>query len=183
MNTSQVQSILGAASRASKPAPVDEWDPPVCGEIDIRIAADGTWYHEGRPFARKRIPELFARLLRKDADGLTYLVTPSERLSIQVDDAPLIVTAHEKTGAPTNPTLLLRTNMADVFEVGEKHPLRFENEGLTGGLKPYVRVRGRIEALINRATAHAIFNDDDLVRAQGDALLLTSGSYSVAIRP
>lgn len=162
---------------------MDQWDPPLCGQIDIRIAADGTWYHEGRPFARKRMPELFARLLRKDEDGITYLVTPTERLSIVVDDAPLIVTAHEVNGHGADARLVLHTNMGDAVEVGEGHPVRFANQGETGGLKPYVLVRGRIEALINRSTTHAMLNDERCINLLDDTLMLTSGPYSVAILP
>lgn len=171
-----LESLLFAAGSGRRMPPVERWNPPLCGAIDIRIAGDGTWYHEGGPINRTRLAKLFSSLLRKDDDGVTYLVTPKEKLAITVDDAPLIVIDHAVTEGPDGPVLVLRTSMDDVVTVDADHPLRFALEEQTGGVKPYVRVRGRIDALVNRSTTMAILSDDRLVDLEGDAPSLRSGA-------
>ncbi len=142
---------LGEAAEARKrgPAPVHLWNPPYCGEIDMRIAADGTWFYCGSPIGRAPLVQLFASILRKDEDRYV-LVTPIERVGIRVDDAPFLAVemiAGEESGAPT---LTFRTNVEDVVTVDAEHPLRFER-GAADGIKPYVRVRGDLWALVKRA--------------------------------
>jgi uncharacterized protein len=131
--------------------PVERWNPPFCGDIDMEIRADGTWFYMGTPIGRKPLVRLFSTVLRRDEDGKTYLVTPVEKVGIRVEDAPfLAVEMHvgEKDGAPL---LTFRTNVGDVVEVGPEHPLRFEIAGGDKQLKPYIHVRGRLEALVTRA--------------------------------
>ncbi|MEM6381760.1 MAG: DUF1285 domain-containing protein [Pseudomonadota bacterium] len=169
------ETLLFAAGSGRRTPPVDRWDPPLCGSIDIRIAADGTWYHEGGPINRTRLARLFSSLLRKDEDGVTYLVTPHEKLAIAVDDAPLIGVDHAIRDTKDGPVLALRTNMDDFLEIGSEHPIRFEVEPETGGIKPYALVRGRIEALINRSTTMAILSDDRLVGFSDEQPILRSG--------
>jgi uncharacterized protein len=131
--------------------PVERWNPPFCGDIDMEIRADGTWFYMGTPIGRKPLVRLFSTVLRRDEDGKSYLVTPVEKVGIRVEDAPfLAVEMHvgEKDGAPL---LTFRTNVGDVVEVGPEHPLRFEIAGEDKQLKPYILVRGRLEALVTRA--------------------------------
>ncbi|HZZ61388.1 MAG TPA: DUF1285 domain-containing protein [Roseiarcus sp.] len=138
-----------AARKARGPAPVHLWNPPDCGDIDMRIAADGTWFYCGSPIGRLPLVQLFASILRKD--GSRYvLVTPVEKVGVRVDDAPfLAVEMHvEEDGDDTR--LTFRTNAEDHVTVDERHPLRFER-GAAEGLKPYVRVRGDLWALVKRA--------------------------------
>ncbi|RMF69002.1 MAG: DUF1285 domain-containing protein, partial [Alphaproteobacteria bacterium] len=113
-NGASFAALLQAARREGYP-PVDRWDPPYCGEIDIRIAADGTWYHEGRPIRRPELVKLFSRVLRRDEDGHTYLVTPVEKMRITVEDAPLHVAQMEVDGTDEQQRILLRTLTDDVF--------------------------------------------------------------------
>ena len=130
--------------------PVDQWNPPFCGHIDMRIAADGTWYYMNSPIGRKPLVKLFSSILRRDSDGSYVLVTPVEKCGITVDDAPLLVTAMSVDGDGRDQVISLVTSVDDVVAVDAEHPLRFATEAGTGGLKPYVRVRGRLEALVNR---------------------------------
>ncbi len=131
------------------PAPVEAWNPPFCGDLDIRIARDGTWFYMGTPIGRPALAALFASVLRKDADGKTYLVTPVEKIGIEVEDAPFVIDHMTVTGKGHDMTLQFTTNMGDEVTAGTGHPLRFARES-NGGYKPYVLVRGRLEALVRR---------------------------------
>jgi uncharacterized protein len=130
--------------------PVHLWNPPFCGDIDMRIAADGTWYYMNSPIGRKPLFTLFSRVLRKD-DGKYFLVTPVEKCGITVDDAPLFANRMEVSGKNQEQVVKFFTSTDDEVNVDALHPLRFENEVNTGGLKPYVTVRSNLEALVSRA--------------------------------
>lgn len=132
-------------------APVENWDPPYCGDIGLRIRADGVWLYQDSPIGRMALVKLFASVLRKDVDGQTYLVTPAEKVDVAVDDAPFLAVAMEVSGTGEAQRLAFRTNVDDAVEAGPEHPLRFERQEPGGGLKPYVHVRGRLEALATRA--------------------------------
>ncbi|MBS7704446.1 DUF1285 domain-containing protein [Chelatococcus asaccharovorans] len=140
---------LSAVTPGRGPAPVDQWHPPFCGAIDMRIAADGTWFYEGSPIRRPALVKLFASILRKDPDGYV-LVTPVECVGISVDDLPFLAVemARDAGGA-----LHFRTNVDDIVAVDADHPLRFETDA-DGGLKPYVRVRADLWARLTRALVH-----------------------------
>lgn len=138
-----------AEARKRGPAPVHLWNPPDCGDIDMRIAADGTWYYCGSPIGRAPLVQLFASILRKDADRYV-LVTPVERVGIRVDDAPFLCVEMSAGEADGEQSLTFRTNVEDVVTVDAEHPLRFE-PGAADGIKPYVRVRGDLWALVKRA--------------------------------
>ena len=109
----------------------------------MEIRADGTWFYLGTPIGRMPLVQLFSTVLRRDADGRTYLVTPVEKVGIRVVDAPFVAVEMNSSGTGANQVLTFRTNVGDVVEVGPDHPLRFVDESATGGLKPYVLVRGR----------------------------------------
>nr|WP_256372748.1 DUF1285 domain-containing protein [Roseibium sp. RKSG952] len=130
--------------------PVERWNPPFCGDLDIRIASDGSWWYLGTPIGREALVRLFASVLRKDDDGKTYLVTPVEKIGITVEDAHFIAVEMHRQGEGETQQLILRTNVGDVVEIGPEHPLRFETDPVNGGLKPYLHVRGRLEALCSR---------------------------------
>jgi hypothetical protein len=156
-----------ADSKDRTPPPVDKWNPEFCGDLDIRIARDGTWYYLGSPIGRIALVKLFASVLRKDEDGRHYLVTPVEKIGITVDDAPLLAVEMAISGEGQQQELTLRTNLGDLVKVGAEHPLRFEKEPDSGGLKPYVLVRGRIEALFTRALMYQLA--DMIVERDGPA--------------
>ena len=109
--------------------PVDRWNPPFCGDIDMEIRADGTWFYMGTPIGRQPLVRLFSTVLRKDDDGKTYLVTPVEKVGIRVQDAPFLAVEMAVTGEGAGRTLTFRTNLGDVAEAGPEHRLRFEISG------------------------------------------------------
>ena len=132
-------------------APVHLWNPPFCGDIDMRIARDGTWYYMNSPIGRLPLVKLFASVLRHDPDGKYYLVTPVEKCGITVEDAPFVAIRMTAEGEGRNQVIRFETNVDDDVTVDEVHPLRVATEEGTGGLKPYVLVRGALEALVSRA--------------------------------
>jgi hypothetical protein len=139
------------AVRDAKAAPVELWNPPYCGDIGLEIHSDGSWYYQNTPIARRSLVELFASVLRKDDDGQTYLVTPVEKILVRVADAPFLAVEMDVSGVGEAQVLRFRTNLDTWVGVDAAHPLRLESQPATGGLKPYVRVRGRLDALVTRA--------------------------------
>ncbi len=143
---------LAEAQRAFKergPAPVHLWNPPYCGEIDMRIARDGTWFYNRTPIGRPALVKLFSSILRKDGESYV-LVTPVERVGIVVEDAPFLGVEFLREGEGEGQVLRLRTNVDDWVEISAQNPLRFE-PGDAEGLKPYVKIRGDLWALVKRA--------------------------------
>ena len=148
----QLSSLLAAAGsareRGRKPAPVENWHPEFCGDIDMRIARDGTWFYSGSPIGRPALVKLFASILRKDPDRYV-LVTPVECVGIKVEDVPFIAVEMREIGTAAGPSLRLRTNLDDEVVVDRDHPLRFER-GASDGIVPYARVRGGLWARLTR---------------------------------
>lgn len=142
---------LGALSKSKGPAPVDKWDPPFCGPIPMRIAADGLWYYMNSPIGRLPLAQLFSSILRREGDGSYVLVTPVEKCGIVVDDAPFCAVRMRVEGMGLAQVIYLETSMEDEVAVGTVHPLRFTDEVGTGGLKPYVLMRTNLEALVSRS--------------------------------
>ncbi|MFQ5533934.1 MAG: DUF1285 domain-containing protein [Sphingomonadales bacterium] len=126
------------------------WNPEFCGDIDIRIGRDGTWYYMNSPIGRPALVKLFAGILRRDG-GDYFLVTPVEKLGITVDDAPFTAVEFEVEGKGERQVLRFRTNVGDVVEAGPDHPIRVNIDPRTGEPAPYLMVRDRLEALITRA--------------------------------
>ena len=145
---SALDTLTSAATRAraSGPPPVERWNPPFCGDIDMRIARDGSWHYNGTPIGRPALVKLFASILRKDPEGFR-LVTPVEKVGIVVEDAPFLAV---EMRVEAGPVLHFRTNVDDWVEAGLEHPLRFE-PGAADGIKPYLHVRGGLWALVTRA--------------------------------
>ena len=188
-NTDQSARPQGAAAlaalieRARKggrgPAPVEKWEPPFCGDIDMEIRRDGTWFYMGTPIGRKALVELFATVLRKDADGKTYLVTPVEKIGIRVEDAPFVGVELVAQGEGRDQVLTIRTNVGDVVRVDAEHGLRFETEPGTGGVKPYVRVRGRLDALLTRSVMHQLIGLGSVMNHDGREVYAVQSSGMV----
>ncbi|GEO99003.1 DUF1285 domain-containing protein [Methylobacterium haplocladii] len=148
----RLSAALGDLPKRGAP-PVENWHPEHCGRIDIRIAADGTWFHEGTPIRRPALVRLFSTILRREADGSTVLVTPAERMTITVDDAPFVAVEMAVEGEGAGRRIGFRTNVDDLVPLDDAHPIRFEQDG-SGGLKPYVKVRGGLWALLTRSLTY-----------------------------
>lgn len=130
--------------------PVERWNPPYCGQMDMVIKSDGTWWHEGTMITRKPLVELFASILRKDADGRTYLVTPVEKIGIEVERGHFIAIRVDAEGEGAAQRLFFTTNLGEVIEAGANNPIRVETDPETLEPAPYVTVRGRLEAALAR---------------------------------
>lgn len=137
--------------------------PTLCGDIDMRIGRDGTWYYHGSPIGRKELVRLFASVLSRDADGDFWLITPAEKCRIVVEDAPFIAIELSRRGEGRDQVLVLRSNVDDTVTVDGDHPIRVETNAATGEPSPYVLVRDRLEARISRAVFYELV---DLGRAE-----------------
>lgn len=138
----------GAADKALPP--VHSWNPPHCGDIGLKIDREGRWFYQGSLITRAPLVRLFARILRKDPEGYV-LVTPVEKVSIAVEDAPFLAVELAREGEGEAQRLAMRTNHDDWLEVGPDHPLRFAQGA--EGFKPYVLVRDELWALLSRPLA------------------------------
>ena len=159
--------------------PVDKWNPPFCGDIDMEIRADGTWFYMGTPIGRPALVRLFSTVLRKDEDEKTYLVTPVEKVGIRVADAPFIAVEMSVTEREGKQVLTLRTNVGDVVEAGGQHRLRFAIADGNAELKPYLHVRGRLEALVSRAVMYELVALGEILDVQGRAMFAIRSSGEV----
>jgi len=135
---------------SKRPPPVERWNPPFCGDLDMRIGSDGTWYYLKTPIGRPALVKLFASVLKREGDKY-FLVTPVEKCGIVVDDAPFIAVELATEETAGGRVLHFRTNVDDWVACGPEHPLRFEPEPGTGGLKPYLHVRRDLWAKVTRA--------------------------------
>ena len=146
-----IAASVSAATRGKGLPPVHLWNPPFCGDLDIRIARDGTWFYLGTPIGRPALVKLFSSILKKEA-GKYYLVTPVEKVGIQVDDAPFVaVDVDHRDG-----DLHFTTQVGDTMIAGPDHPIRVERDPETGEPSPYVLVRSNLEALIDRKSFYRL---------------------------
>ncbi|WP_332461156.1 DUF1285 domain-containing protein [Acuticoccus mangrovi] len=145
--------IARAAELGGGAAPVERWNPPDCGAIPMEIKEDGTWHYNGSPITRERLVRLFASVLRREADGSFVLVTPVEKMTIAVADAPFVAVELVAEGEGASRSVTVRTNVGDVVRVDPDHPLRVAQDAAHDGFVPYVRVRGGLEARLTRAAA------------------------------
>ena len=150
-----LSGLLAASAREghpAKPRPVERWNPPYCGEIDMMIRADGVWFYNGSPIGRAALVRLFASILRKDEDRYV-LVTPVEKVGISVEDVPFIAVGMRNEVADRGRALVFETNVGDETRAGPDHPMRFA-KGAHEGIKPYIHVRGGLWARLTRALTH-----------------------------
>jgi uncharacterized protein len=128
--------------------PVESWNPDHCGDSAMRIARDGTWFHEGSPIGRQAMVRLFSSILRREPDGSYVLVTPAEKLSIEVEEAPFVAAELKTEGRGRDRRLAFRLNTDELVVAGPDHPLRFAERA--DGPHPYLLVRKGLEALVAR---------------------------------
>lgn len=171
---SELDQLLNEIEQAdSDRQKLKNWQPEHEGSIDIRIAVDGNWYHEGRVFQRPALVKLFARVLRKEESGY-YLVTPAEKLSIQVDDAPFVATMIERVIDNGQQALVFTTNLDERVVVDHRHPIRVEIDPLSEQPRPYILVRDQLEALIGRNAFYDLLNLAEENTADGKHILTIS---------
>ena len=152
--TPDADGLAAAAQKAQTGKglpPVHLWNPPHCGNIDMRIARDGTWFYQGTPIGRPALVKLFSTILRHDDDGYV-LVTPVEKVGITVDDAPFVAVDFQRQGDD----LIFETNVGDRVTADAAHPIRVTRDPATGEPSPYVLVRDRLEALIDRKSFYRL---------------------------
>ena len=164
--------------------PVERWNPPYCGDIDMEIRADGTWFYMGTPIGRPALVRLFSTVLRRDEDEKTYLVTPVEKIGIRVVDVPFLAVEMTVSENKGDQVLTFRTNVGDVVRAGPDNPLRFVITGETDQLKPYILVRGRLEALVNRAVTYDLLALGEEIEIDGEAMYaIRSGGAVFPVMP
>jgi len=179
------ESLADAARAAAGkgPPPVHLWNPPFCGDLDMRIARDGTWFYLGTPIGRKPLVKLFSSILRKDGDAY-FLVTPVEKVGITVDDAPFVAVDFEVAGTGDAQSLTFVTQVDDVATAGPDHPIRVERDPVTGEPSPYVHIRADLEALIDRKSFYRLVELGVTARHDGvDWFGLWSGGAFFPIIP
>lgn len=177
---SGLQALIERAGEKKRgPAPVEKWDPAHKGELDIVIKGDGSWHYMGSPISRKRLVELFSTVLRKDEDANTYLVTPVEQIKITVEDAPFVAVEMDASQRDGEQVLTFRTNVGDVVEAGPENPLRFVRAEGNDGIKPYVLVRGRLEALMARAVMYELMSHGEEIDVDGKRMFALRSAGAV----
>ncbi|MDF1668303.1 MAG: DUF1285 domain-containing protein [Roseovarius sp.] len=157
ITTPSAEGIAASAKAASKRGlpPVHLWNPPFCGDLDMRIARDGTWFYLGTPIGRPELVRLFSTILRKDGDDY-FLVTPVEKVGITVEDAPFVAVDFEPSGTQDAQVLTFETNVGDTVQAGPDNPIRVERDPETGEPSPYVLIRANLEALIDRKSFYRL---------------------------
>ena len=173
---------LAVSARAAKKGglpPVHLWNPPFCGDLDMRIARDGTWFYLGTPIGRPELVKLFSTILRRDG-GDYFLVTPVEKVGITVDDAPFVAVDFDRVGAD----LQFVTNVGDVAVASPDHPIRVVRDDKTGEPSPYILIRRNLEALIDRKSFYRLVDLGEVVEFEGvDWFGLTSAGQFFPIIP
>ncbi|MGE8113020.1 DUF1285 domain-containing protein [Pseudomonas sp. NPDC086566] len=148
-DSGKANDLLAQVPKHKGLPPVHLWNPDFCGDIDMRIARDGTWYYLGTPIGRKPMVRLFSTIIRRDGDDY-FLITPVEKVGIRVDDAPFVAVSLEVLGSGEAQVLRFTSNVEDQAEAGPQHPLRVEIDPDTQEPSPYVLMRSNLEALIHR---------------------------------
>ena len=163
-------AIDGSGAAHASPSGATARLQTICGDLDMRIARDGTWFYHGSPIGRKRLVKLFASVLRREDDGHYYLVTPVEKGRVEVDDAPFVAVAMDVSGDGAGQRLTFRTNIDDEVVADDVHPIRVDHNQLTGEPSPYVLVRDGLEALIGRAVYYDLVERGVEKEVEGETL-------------
>ena len=149
---------LAASVKAAKTRglpPIEKWNPPFCGDLDMQIKRDGTWFYQGTPIGRPELVKLFSTILLREGDSY-FLVTPVEKVGITVEDAPFVAVDFEPEGEGIAQVLTFSTNVGDTAVAGPDHPIRVVRDPETGEPSPYVLIRRNLEALIDRKSFYRL---------------------------
>lgn len=147
--------------------PVEKWNPPNCGDIGMKISRDGVWFYQGSPIGRQKMVRLFSTILRRDEDGMHYLVTPVEKVPVEVEDAPFLAVEMQVEDKGRNQKLCFRTNVEDIVVAASDHPLRFTIDKTTQAPTPYIHIRGRLEARIVRSVFYDLVELGEIEKING----------------
>ncbi|KIC09500.1 proteophosphoglycan precursor [Leisingera sp. ANG-M1] len=150
-----IAASVKAAKKGKGLPPVHLWNPPFCGDLDIRIARDGSWYYLGTPFTRFELVKLFASILKLE-EGKYFLVTPVEKVGITVEDAPFVAVDFDAAGEGRDQVITFTTNVEDTTAAGPDTPIRVERDAESGEPSPYVMVRAGLEARIDRKSFYRL---------------------------
>ena len=163
------EGIAEAAKAAGKkgPPPVHLWNPPFCGDLDMRIARDGTWFYLGTPIGRKELVKLFSSILRKDDDKY-FLVTPVEKVGITVDDAPFVAIDFDPEEVNGEKALRFHTHVEDEVLAGPDNPIRVVRDVDTDEPSPYILIRANLEALIDRKSFYRLVDIGEVETLDGE---------------
>ena len=155
--TPTAESLVASAKAAKTRGlpPLEKWNPPFCGDLDMQIKRDGTWFYQGTPIGRRELVKLFATILWREGDKY-FLVTPVERVGITVEDAPFVAVDFEAEGTGEAQNLRFETNLGDFSVAGQDAPIRVVRDEKTGEPSPYVRIRRNLEALIDRKSFYRL---------------------------
>ena len=150
INTSSLFHSILEAQKNNELPPVEKWNPPLCENVDMKIARDGKWYFKNSPIGREKMVKLFSTVIRFDDDGFYYLVTPVEKIKLKVEDKPFVIKTFNKEVIDSKEAYLFQTNVDDIVTLSNKNPLRVETNEDTQEPSPYLLVRKNLEALISR---------------------------------
>lgn len=174
-----LESAARSATRKGGLPPVHLWNPEFCGDLDMRIARDGTWFYLGTPIGRPELVRLFSTILKKEGEDY-FLVTPVEKVGITVDDAPFLAVDFTVSGKGRAQVITFETKVGDLTEAGPDNPIRIERDAKTGEPAPYVHVRAGLEALIDRKSFYRLV---EIGCTEGDWFGLWSGGEFFRIIP
>ncbi|MEO0389522.1 MAG: DUF1285 domain-containing protein [Pseudomonadota bacterium] len=179
--TPDAQSLVASiqATKSRGLPPVDQWNPPFCGDLDMRIARDGTWFYEGSPIGRPGLVKLFSSILKRE-EGKYFLVTPVEKVGITVDDAPFVAVDFDAAGSDQAQTLTFVTHVGDIAVAGPDHHIDVVRDPATGEPAPYIHIRRDLWALIDRKSFYRMV---DLGTVDGDWFGVWSGGVFFNIIP
>ncbi|WP_422393985.1 DUF1285 domain-containing protein [Pontivivens ytuae] len=147
--------------------PVETWNPPFCGDLDMRIARDGTWFYQGSPIGRKPLVKLFSSILKKEGDKF-FLVTPVEKVGIVVDDAPFVATDFTVEGEGAAAKITFTTHVGDSVVAGQAHQIRVTRDAKTGEPSPYIHIRRGLDALIDRKSFYRLVDIGEAHGVEGE---------------
>ncbi len=164
--------------------PVHAWNPPFCGDMDMVIRRDGSWHYMGSPIGRASMVRLFSTIMRHDDDDCYYLVTPVEKVRIQVEDAPFVAIAVDTEGEGQKQVLTFTTNVGDTVRLDSEHPFRVDLDPESAEPSPYILVRDRLEALVHRNIFYQLVEIADIQSVEGgDWYGIWSGGTFYKIAP